>query len=88
MAKLSMACPREKPYCAMTGFWNTPHAAGMPVSSCTAAPAARILGLPFCFGMVFFLLVLPVPHSLIQLQYAPFLLTKNAGTDMIKRYIF
>jgi len=25
---------------------------------------------------------------LIQLQYAPFLLTKNAGTDMIKRYIF
>jgi len=38
--------------------------------------------------MVFFLLILPVPHSLIQLQYAPFLLTKNVGTDMIKRYIF
>jgi len=38
--------------------------------------------------MVFFLLFLPVPHSLIQFQYAPFLLTKNAGTDMIKRYIF
>ena len=78
MAKLSMACPREKPYCAMTGFWNTPHAAGMPVSSCTAAPAARIFGVAVLFlGMVFFLLILPVPHSLIQLQYAPVFVDKK-----------
>ena len=31
-------------------IWNTPHAAGMPVSSCAAAPAARIYGPRFCFG--------------------------------------
>ena len=34
----------------MTGCWNTPHAAGMPVSSCAAAPAARMYGPRFCFG--------------------------------------
>ena len=37
-------------YPCMTGCWNTPHAAGMPVSSCAAAPAAKIYGPRFCFG--------------------------------------
>ena len=49
-ANASMACPRENPYPCMTGCWNTPHAAGMPVSSCAAAPAARMYGPRFCFG--------------------------------------
>ena len=36
----------------MIGRWNTPQAAGMPVSSCTAAPAARIFGARACSFIV------------------------------------